>query len=116
MVIAILEAVIATAGQAVETALQLVELSGADRDRISELGRAAESALRVHRVLITHPIATSGWLAEKTTLTPVTVNKALEHLEQLGVVREITGRKRTRLFSYRRYMDIMNRGTELPDR
>ena len=113
MVIAILEAVIATAGQAVETALQLVELSGADRDRISELGRAAESALRVHRVLITHPIATSGWLAEKTTLTPVTVNKALE---QLGVVREITGRKRTRLFSYRRYMDIMNRGTELPDR
>ena len=113
MVIAILEAVIATAGQAVETALQLVELSGKDRDRISELGRAAESALRVHRALMTHPIATSGWLAEKITLTPVTVNKALE---QLGVVREITGRKRRRLFSYRGYMDIMNRGTELPDR
>jgi len=108
------EAVIATAAQAVETAQHLLDLSNQDRDRISGLGRAAASTLQVHRALMEHPIATSGWLVEKTGISPATVNKALGHLEQLGIVRELTARKRNRLFSYAEYVKIMNRGTELP--
>ena len=108
------EAVIATATQAVETVQQLLDLSNQDREKISGLGRAASSPLRVHRVLMEHPIATSGWLVEKTGITPATVNKALGHLEQLGIVKELTAQKRNRLFSYAGYIEIMNRGTELP--
>jgi Fic family protein len=110
------EAVIVTATQAVETAQQLVDLSSRDRDRIAGLGRAAGSALAVHRALMEHPIATSGWLVEKTGITPATVNKVLGHLEQLGIVRELTDRKRNRLFSYSDYVEIMSRGTEPPGR
>jgi Fic family protein len=62
------------------------------------------------------PIATSGWLVEKTGITPATVNKALAHLENLGIVRELTAQKRNRLFSYTGYVEIMSRGTELPER
>jgi Fic family protein len=108
------EAVIVTATQAVETAQQLLDLSKQDREKISGLGRAAASTLQVHRALMEHPIATSGSLVEKTGITPATVNKALGHLEQLGIVRELTARKRNRLFSYAGYIEIMNRGTELP--
>ena len=110
------EAVLFTATQAVESAQQLFDLANQDRDRISGLGRAAASTLRVYRALSAHPIATSGWLVEKTGITPATVNKALGHLAHLGIVQELTARKRNRLFSYARYIDIMNRGTELPDR
>ncbi|KAF5054135.1 hypothetical protein DSECCO2_391200 [anaerobic digester metagenome] len=110
------EAVIVTAGQAVDTAQQLIALSNLDRDRISGLGRAAASTLQIHRALLEHPIATSGSLAEKTGLTPATVNKSLAHLEQLGIVKELTARKRNRLFSYVAYIEIMNSGTELPGR
>ena len=110
------EAVIFTATQAVETAQELLDLSNQDRDKISGLGRAAASTLQVHRALMEHPIATSGWLVEKTGITPATVNKALGHLEHLGIVREITARKRNRLFSYTRVVEIMSRGTELPER
>ena len=110
------EAVSATATQAVETAQQLVFLSNQDRDRIGTLGRAAPSALQIHRVLMEHPIATSKWLVEKTGLTAATVNKSLANLEQLGIVRELTAQKRNRLFSCHGYVEIMNRGTELPDR
>jgi Fic family protein len=106
------EAVIVTANQAVETARQLLDLSSQDRDKISGIGRAATTALRVHRVLMERPIATSNWLVEKTGLTPATVNKALSHLERLGVVTELTARKRNRLFSYPEYIEIMSRGTE----
>lgn len=108
------EAVSVTATQAVETAQQLLELSRQDQDKISALGRAAASALQVHRALLEHPIATAGWLVEKTGITPATVNKCLGHLGRLGIVRELTERKRNRLFSYSRYVEIMNRGTELP--
>ena len=38
--------------------------------------------------------------------------KALGHLETLGIVREVTGRRRGKLFSYARYMAILTRDTE----
>ncbi len=108
------EAVIATATQAVDTARQLIDLAGEHRDKINGLGRAAASALRVHRTLMERPIATAGWLVEKIGITPATINKCLDHLEHLGIVRELTGKKRNRIFSYTGYVEIMNQGTELP--
>lgn len=110
------EAVIATATQAVETAQNLLGLANRDHATIMGLGRAAASTLVVHRALMERPIATSGWLTDKTGITPATVNKALGHLERLGIVTELTARKRNRVFSYAEYIDIMNRGTELPGR
>jgi len=109
------EAVIVTANQAVDTARQLTDLSIGDRDKISGLGRAAASTLQVHRALLERPIATAGGLVKKTAISPATVNKCLNHLESLGIVRELTGRKRNRLFSYTRYIEIMSYGTGLPD-
>jgi len=108
------EAVIVTATQAVDTARQLVEITDEDRDRISGLGRAAASALQVHRALMGRPIADSNWLVKNTGLTPATVNKSLEHIELLGIVRELTSRKRNRIFCYTGYLEIINQGTELP--
>jgi Fic family protein len=106
------EAVTVTATQALETAQQLLNVSNQDREKISGLGRATASALQVHLALMEHPIATSNWLVKKTGMTPATVNKALGHLEQLGIVRELTTQKRNRLFSSSGYVEIMNRDTE----
>jgi Fic family protein len=109
------EAVTITANQAVDTTRQLTDLFDGDRDKINGLGRASASTLKVHRALLERPIATAGWLVKKTTISPATINKCLNHLESLGIVRELTGRKRNRLFSYTRYIEIMNYGTGLPD-
>lgn len=109
------EAVITVATQAVETAQKLLQLSDNDKLRVIGLGRAAESTLQVHRALMEHPVATSNWLVKKTGVTPATVNKALLHLVQLGIVREVTARKRNRLFSYTGYIDILNEGTGMSD-
>jgi len=110
------DAVIVTATQAVETAQQLVDLSNQDREKITGLGRAAASILEVHRALIEHPIATSTSLVKKTGFTPATINRALEKLQHLGIVFELTAQKRNRIYSYSSYLDILNRGTELPER
>ncbi len=110
------EAVAVTALQAVETAEALAEVARRDRVRLAGLGRAADSALQVHRALMEQPLATSGSLVNRTGLTPATVNKALGHLAHLGLVRELTAQKRNRIFSYGEYIEVMNQGMEPPER
>lgn len=40
------------------------------------------------------------------------VNKGLAALASAGVVRELTGRRRNRVFSYAPYVQILSEGTE----
>ena len=110
------EAVTVTATQAVETAQQLHELSQRHREQIHGLGRASASALRVHRALMQRPIVSVAWLAKETGIVFATANRALTHLQELGIVTELTGRRRDRLFSYTGYIDALARGTEPPPR
>jgi Fic family protein len=110
------DGVLASATQAATSARRLLELAAADAQRIAAVGRAAASALAIHQVLQRQPIATAASLAAATGLTPATVNKALVHLERLGVVAELTRKLRGRVFSYRRYAEILNEGMALPVR
>ena len=70
--------------------------------------------LKVHQVLIKRPLVTSGILVKEIGILPNTANKALLKLQELGILKEITGKKRNRVYSYRRYLKIMDEGTELP--
>ena len=108
------EGIEASATQAATTAKVLLALVNADRNRIAGLGRAAASALEVHLALQRQPITTSAALVKATRLTPATVNKSLAHLERIGVVREVTKRKRGRVFSYREYVEVLAAELEVP--
>lgn len=108
------EAVIHTATQAVDTAQQLMRLSAEDGQRINGLKRISGSAHLIHKAMIERPMASPNWIQEKTQLSPATVNACLRELAQLGIVKEVTGQKRNRLYSYVEYIRIMNEGTELP--
>ena len=101
-----------TSEQAADTAKLILELFEKDRRRIEQLGRPAASALRVHQHLQSRPIISIPKAAEKLKLSAPTVRKSVEHLVELGIARETTGRQRGRLFVYDRYLDILNQGTE----
>jgi Fic family protein len=106
------DAVRETATGAVTTARQVVDLFGRDRERIRALGRPAGSALRVHHELQRRPLVTAGWLVRETGLSAPTVGKALDALVSIGIAREITGRRRSRVFAYERYMALLNPESE----
>lgn len=108
------DAVIHTATQAVNTAQQLMKLSAEDGQRINGLKRISGSAHLIHKAMLERPMASPNWIQGKTQLSPATVNACLRQLEELGVVKEITGQKRNRLYSYVEFIRIMNEGTELP--
>lgn len=108
------DALIYTATQAVDTVQALMKLSAQDSQRINGLKRISGSAHAVHRALLERPIASPNWIRGKTQLSPATVNACLRELEKLEIVKEVTGQKRNRLYSYLEYIQIMNEGTELP--
>ncbi len=108
------EAIIHTATQAVKTAQRLMKLSTEDGLRINELKRISGSANLIHKAMLERPIASPNWVQEKTQLSPATVNACLRELEHLKIVKEVTGKKRNRLYSYLEYIRIMSEGTELP--
>jgi Fic family protein len=107
------EGIAASATQALHTAQALLALVSADRDRLVTLGRPAASALALHQALQKQPVATAAALVAATGLAPATVNKALVHLQRAGVVSEITDRRRGRVFTYGRYVDLINAGLDV---
>ena len=107
-----LDGITETSLQAADAAREILRLFEADRHRIEELGRPAASALRVHQMLQQKPLIGINEAAEKLKMSQPTVAKSIQHLEELGIVRETTGRQRGRRFVYSEYLNILNRGTE----
>ncbi|MCW5597777.1 MAG: hypothetical protein KIT59_01470 [Nitrosomonas sp.] len=58
------------------------------------------------------PIIAPKDLVVPLGFTMPTINAALQHLEKTGIVQEITGRQRDRLFAYKAYLAILEKGTE----
>lgn len=107
------DAIAATANQAVATAQALNQLLAQDKLRLAALGRLSGSATQILDALFAHPIANIGALVTATGLTPATIGKALDALQmELGIVHELTGQKRNRVYAYRAYIDILNQETQ----
>jgi Fic family protein len=107
-----LEGVEFTADEAVKTALGILNIFEEDRSRIESLGRSSGNILRVHSLLQRKPIVSIPVAADDLQLTPPTVRSAINTLEEMGLVREITGKLRDRLFVYSRYMDLLQEDIE----
>jgi Fic family protein len=108
-----LEGVRTTADAAVATARRLVTLLQADRERIQERGgRATGSALRVHDALRQRPLGMLKAVCKRTGLSFPAASAGMGVLADLKIARELTGRKRDRIFAYDRYLSILSEGTE----
>lgn len=91
--------------------MRIANLFRQDRERITERGERVGSALRLHDFLQRNPLVTANRLGQETGLSAPTVNVALADLEKLGIVAEMTGKKRGRVFGYTAYLRILNEGT-----
>lgn len=107
-----LEGVIEVAQGATETIRRSVELIEQDRARVHGLGRASGSAALVHDLAVREIVLTIPWTARSINVSEPTAAKSLAHLVSLGVVDEITGRARNKVFVYREYLNLLQEGTE----
>jgi Fic family protein len=107
-----LEGVTATATSAVDTAQRLVARFTEDRARVQTAGRGAATMLRVLQALHERPVLTLNEVSRRTGLSFPTSAKGMTALTTLGLVRELTGFRRNRVFAYDRYLAILAEGTE----
>jgi len=105
------EGVAETAESAVSAARSLVDLFEKDRQLIQAKGSTG-SALQIHHALQGRPITSISRAAKETGLSVPTVGSALQVLCELGIARELTGKRRNRLYGYDRYLQILSEGTE----
>lgn len=101
-----------TATTAVEAAHRLLALFEEDADVIRNLGRAAGNILRVFAVLQRRPVATIDYLAAEGGVSYATAVRAVKTLTETGLLRELTGRRRGRVFAYDRYLTILSEGAQ----
>ncbi|MCY4184666.1 MAG: Fic family protein [Rhodobacteraceae bacterium] len=106
-----LTGVIETAEQATETAKNILKLFDDDRDSITACGNSA-AVLTVHNYLQNQPISSTTKIRDKCELSLPTVLRSLRTLEAIGIVREITGKERNKIFVYDHYINILSQGTE----
>ena len=110
-----LEGVKLTAEGAVLTARRLSRMFEDDRNRVeAAAGRRTGSVLRVHEALKSQPILSLPAACRGTKLSFQAAASAMELLVTQGIAREITGKRRNRLFVYDRYLSVLNEGAEVP--
>jgi len=101
-----------TAQQAAFTAREILSLFEEDKRQIEDLGRKAGSAQRIHTLLKKNPLVMIPKIAYQLGISQPTITSILQVFERLGIVREITGKQRDRVYVYDNYLKILERGTE----
>jgi len=100
----------------VEAARRLFTCLGEDRRAL--LGHAATTlpAVRLFDLLPEHPVVTLPTAMEMLGTSKPTAAKAIDALGRAEILREITGKRRDRVYAYRKYLGILAEDTGLPAR
>lgn len=109
-----LEGVVEVAESTTETTQRLVSMVEQDRQTIHGFGRAAATAHRVHDLATRFVLVGATQAAQRLSVTEPPVYGAIARLEEAGILQEITGRRRGKLYAYAQYLAILNEGTETP--
>lgn len=107
-----LEGIQQTAQGAVQTAKRLVTLFDEDTRRMHATSRSAVTTRRALDALRRRPVINLKQLCADTGMTFPSASKAMGRLLDAGIARELTGRRRNRVFVYHRYLAILNEGGE----
>lgn len=109
-----LEGIEKVSNQACDTITKLTGMFEQHRKRIKGIGRASDSALGFFELMKKRCVVSLTVAQKELKVSFPTANKAVSNLQELGFVKEITGRRRDRVFSYEPYLKILQTGTEKP--
>ncbi len=107
-----LDGVYKSAKQAISTATAINKLFEQDRKKIETLGRARFSCEQILEYMKQLPQVSTPLLVQELKMTAPTARKSLNHLLDLGIVNEISEKKRDKIYVYRQYLDILEEGAK----
>jgi len=101
------------ADDGVDSATRIFALIDADRRRLIRNARTTVAGVRLHDLLIQNPMLTLARTTRLLKTTKPTAIKAIASLQKCGILHEISGRRRDRIYSYRAYLAILEKDTLL---
>lgn len=101
-----------SADDGANAAQRMFRLVSEDRRGLMGLSSVTVTAIRLFELLPMYPMISSAKALELTGGTKPTANKAIESLVEAGVLEEITGKQRDRIYVYRRYLDVLTEDTK----
>jgi Fic family protein len=101
-----------TAQQAVDTAQRLLALLASDRARIARLGTRAGNVGLVFEQLARSVVGGVSQIRSQVALSDPTIRAAIATLAEMGIVNELTGQRRHRVYVYQAYLEILGEGAQ----
>ncbi|MCP3980123.1 MAG: Fic family protein [bacterium] len=108
-----LEGVEGIADESVSVIGTLFDLLTRDRTRFLESGFATVTGSRLFENLPQNPMVTVKSTVKICKTTKPTAAKAIGSLCDAGILREISGRSRDRIYEYSEYLGVLRKGTEI---
>ncbi len=107
-----LEGVSHSAKQALRTAEEINQLFKDDLKKIESLGRARFSCVKTLDYLKQLPQVSVSLLSQKLSISLPTARSSLNHMIKLGILEEVTGKGKDKVYVYRKYLSILEKGAE----
>ena len=98
-----LVAIIETARKGVQTFQIIHTLRQRTSAQVQSLGKRAANAMRLLDFLYLKPVVTGNSVAKHLGVTQPTADRLLSDLQMLGILQELTGRQRNRVFHFEEY-------------
>jgi len=98
--------IIETSKKGIETFDHILQLQKASEAKITRLGSRAVNAQKVLNYLYERPIVNSAIVGEITGLSVASAYKLVHDMEQLEIVREVTGAQRGKLYLFDSYLRL----------
>lgn len=95
------------ADEAVKSSNKIINLQTENNAKIDKAYRKSSKIAFVHDKLFNRPIVSIKDIAKMMDVTFPTANDICMKLLELGILREITGKARSRMFAYKNYLDIL---------
>ena len=102
-----LEGVATAALDAERSIIAIASLVAADRRRLLQSPKTGPASYRLFEMLPLMPRFTVERVRQQLETSFPTANAAVQTLEQLGIVVEVTGQKKNRKYSYQPYIDLL---------
>jgi Fic family protein len=104
-----LEGIASAAAEAERDVVAVAGLVASDRRRLLQDPKAGAITYRLFELLPTMPRFSVEQVRQRLSTSFPTANAAVQLLEGLGIVAELTGQKTNRIYSYQAYVDLLAR-------
>jgi len=105
-----LTGIIQTATSALDTLNQLIDLkANIEKEKIMNMGKRSRTAMELLHYLFKKPVVNVREIQEKTGLSSKAANNLVKEFLNKGILREITGFQRNRIFVFDEYMNLFSK-------